>query len=232
MEKLLSSLLRTARSLLAPGMLRLFLKTMLLSLIVLLWFILFSSLAVSWLSHNLQGQAAANYLPWLGSIGGTMIAWILFPAIMPVIVKCFDAQVVLMIEEETYPDTKQLPSAPFWPDFLQDMRFSCMAILLNLLVLPLYMLPVLNLVLFYLLNGYLLGHEFFRMAARRHVPAHEIQQLCQRYAAVIILAGIVLTLIATIPVINVLAPFLSIAFMVHLYHRLDRRLTVEFVSAD
>jgi len=232
MEKLLFSTFRSMRSLLVPGMLRVFTKTSVLTLIVLLWFILCSSFAVSWLTHNLQGQAIADFLPWLGSISGTTIAFILFPALMPIIVKFFDAQIALLIEEEDYPNTKLPPRTPFWRELMHDLRFSLMAIGLNLLVLPLYMLPVLNLVLFYLLNGYLLGHEFFLMAARRHVPLYEAQELFQRSGSTIILAGIALTVLATIPVINVLAPFLGIVFMVHLYHRIDQRLTVEFVPAE
>lgn len=232
MEKLLFSWLRTLKSLALPGMLRVFAKTIMFTLFVLVWFIAFTIVAVSWLSHNLQGHAAADFLPWLGSIGGMTIAWILFPALMPIIIKFFDMQIVLLIDEKDYPDMLKPKRSEFWLELLQDMRFSLVAIVLNIIVFPLYMLPVVNLFLFYLLNGYMLGHEFFLMVARKHVPEHEAQQLFQRYGATIILAGIAITLLATIPVINVLAPFISIAFMVHLYHRLDRRHAVELITAD
>lgn len=232
MEKLIAPFMRTLHSLAVPGMLMVMAKTIVFSVIALVWFILFSVLAVSWLTHTLQGHAIADFLPWLGSIGGTTIGWILFPAVMPIITKFFDAQIVLLIDEKDYPDMLKPRSSQFWLELLHDMRFSLMAITLNIVVFPLYMLPIVNLLLFYLLNGYMLGHEFFLMAARRHVPEHEAQELFHRYGTTIILAGIALTLFATIPVINVLTPFLGIAFMVHLYHRLDRRFTIEFISVD
>jgi CysZ protein len=232
LEKFSFSCIRAIRSLLAPGMLVLLAKSIVFTLIALFWFLLCSSLFFSWLSHTLQGQAIANFLPWLGSIGGTMIAWILFPALMPIIIRFFDTQIALLIEEEDYPDTARPAEAPFWKELLHDLRFSATAILLNILVLPLYMLPVINLILFYLLNGYLLGREFFVIAARRHIPVYEAQELFHRYGTTIILSGIALVMLATIPVINVLAPFWGIAFMIHLYHRLDQRFTVEFVPID
>ena len=85
---------------------------------------------------------------------------------------------------------------------------------------PLYLLPLFNLCLFYLLNGYLLGREFFVMVARRHMPIETAEALRKAHSRPVTIAGIALALCATIPIANFFAPFWGIAVMTHLYHRL------------
>src|SRR5262249_47955089 len=148
-----------------------------------------------------------------------MIAWFLFPGIMPVIVSFFDNRIADIIERQDYPAAPAQP-AEFLPEMLHDLRFSCVTILLNILVLPLYLFPLLFPFVFYGLNGYLLGREFFVMAARRHMPIVEAEALRKRHANSVLAAGVILTLLATIPIVNLFAPFWGIAIMVHLYHRL------------
>ena len=71
-----------------------------------------------------------------------------------------------------------MPPAPFWPELLHDLGFTVKALLLNILVLPLYLVPVLNLVLFYWLNGRLLGREYFVMdkcgCRRKYCHKHRV----------------------------------------------------------
>jgi len=229
MDVLIISSLRAVRSLFTPGMFSVFILSILVTIASLIGFITFSSMFFGWLSAHMENHPTlAHLLPWIGSIGATLIAWILFPGIMPVIVNFFDDRIARLIERHDYPTVIQrIPS--FWPEFLHDMRFSAMAIGLNILVLPLYLLPVINLFLFYVLNGYLLGREFFSMAARRHLSIADTEILRKRYARTVMTAGIILTVLATVPVINLFAPFWGIAVMVHLYHGLARTPRVEIL---
>ncbi len=147
-----------------------------------------------------------------------MIAWFLFPGIMPVIVNFWGDRIGDIIEEQDY--VKPAAARPFWPELLHDVRFSFMTLLINILVLPLYLLPVINFLLFYGLNGTLLGREFFVMAARRHVSLEEAFALRKRNSWIIFMVGVLLVVCATIPIVNLFAPFWGIAVMTHLYHRL------------
>lgn len=230
METLLTSALRALKSLFTYGMLEVFVKSIAVTIVTLVCFILFSSLFFNWLAHALQGGAIANFLPWLGSIGASLIAWILFPAIMPVIINFFDDTIAFLIEEQDYPKSLKGHEQAFWPKFWHDTRFSLFALGVNILVLPLYLVPVLNMCLFYFLNGYLLGREFFRMVARRHVSERESDTMYHNHSALIMTTGVLLAIMATIPVANLFAPFLGIAMMVHLYHRLEPLLELELVT--
>src|SRR5690606_18771637 len=108
-----------------------------------------------------------------GGLAALILAWFLFPGIMPVIVHFFDNRIAGAIERRDYPASPQPAQQPFWPEFWHDVRFALLAVGLNLLALPLYLFPPLNLLVFYGLNGYLLGREFFGMVARRHLAASQ-----------------------------------------------------------
>ena len=221
MDKLIYAAFRAVRSLFTYGMLKIFIKSIIVTLIALFGFIFLSGIFFDWLAHLLQTHAIAHFLPWLGSIGASIIAWMLFPGIMPLIISFFDETIARLIEKQDYPYAMSDQEQPFWPNLWHDLRFSIKAIGLNILVLPLYLVPVLNLCLFYVLNGYLLGHEFFCMAARRHLSLQETDALYHRNRTLIIATGALLTMMATLPFLNLFAPFWGIAAMVHLYHCLQ-----------
>lgn len=153
----------------------------------------------------------------LGSIGGMVIAWFLFPLLYPLLVSFFDNQIVTAIEREDYP---QIPPAkpPFWPNILQDMLFCLKAVCLNIICLPLYLMPLAGIFIYYSLNGYLLGTQFFRMAAGRRVSTTEAAVLEKNMRYAIFSSGVAISLCSTIPVLNLIAPVLGVAIMLHLFH--------------
>lgn len=214
MEALIDSSFRAVRSLATPGMPLVFVLCILTTIGALTGFVLLGTTFFVWLAGRLHHPDIVA-----GSIALPVIAWFLFPGIMPVFVSFFDNRIAEIIERHEYPATP-VHTPTFWPELLHDLRFSAMTIILNILVLPLYLLPVINLFLFYILNGYLLGREFFVMAARRHSSARDAETLRKRHGKTVFAAGIFLTFLATLPIINLFAPFWGIAVMVHLYRRL------------
>lgn len=153
----------------------------------------------------------------LGSAGGMIVAWFLFPLLYPILVSFFDDKMADVIEREDYP---QLPPAkpPFWPTILNDMVFSLKAIGLNIICLPFYFIPLFGIALYYLLNGYLLGTQFFRMAAGRRVDMDEAEKMRKAAHYQILSAGVAISFCSTIPLLNLAAPLLGVATMLHLFH--------------
>ncbi len=218
MPLLIASMKRAVSSLLIPGMLTVALWSILLALAVL------AALAVAlvagfdwWLGAAYPGS---EWGVWLAGAGSVILAWFLFPGIMPVIVNFFDAHIAGLIERHDYPKHRPARDMPFMPELWHDVRFSLMAVTLNILIIPLYFVPIINLFIFYLLNGWLLGREFFVMAARRHMPISDAVALRRRNGRIVTLAGMALALLATVPFVNLLAPFWGIALMTHLFHGL------------
>lgn len=209
--------IKSLRSLLLPEILKLFLWCLLAYAIG--WW------ALAWVVSGAIGAyigvtgAEGFFVHILGSMGGMMIAWFLFPLLYPILVNFFDDKMAEAIERQDYPG---LPPAqpPFWPTMLGDVLFSLKAIGLNLLCLPLYIVPGLGMMLYYALNGYLLGTQFFRMAAGRRVNAQEAVAMEQGARYSIWGTGIAISACATVPFLNLASPLLGVASMLHLFHAL------------
>ena len=63
--------------------------------------------------------------------------------------------------------------SPLVASVAMGMRFAILSILVNLIVLALTLFTGVGLASFFVLNGYLLGREYFELAAMRHVSAAE-----------------------------------------------------------
>jgi CysZ protein len=97
---------------------------------------------------------------------------------------------------------------------------------LNLLVLPLYLLPVANALIFYALNGYLLGREYFEMVAPRRLEQGPRRELWRRRRLGFFLAGVAFAFFSTLPLVNLLAPVVAAAAMTHLVESYRRPLAL------
>lgn len=202
-------------NLLLPEVIKLFMLCLL--VYVLGWFGL-SSLIGSIMSGWANVNGAEGFIIHLMiGMGGWMIAWFLFPLLYPVLVSFFDDYMAEAIEKRDYP---HLPPAhpPFWPTFLGDLWFSVKAILLNILLLPFYFIPFLGVVLYFCVNGQLLGRQFFRMVAGRRVDEKRARELIVSHRLPIFLGGVAVSVSATIPLLNLVSPLLAVAVMLHLFH--------------
>lgn len=214
---LVSNFTKALHNLLLPNIIKIFLLCMLVYIVG--WS------AITWgISGIISGYIATTatdgfFVHALGSIGGVVIAWFLFPLLYPVLISFFDEKIAEIIEREDYPS---LPASepPFWPTLTNDILFSLKAIGLNIICLPLYLIPLLGIIIYYGLNGYLLGKQFFRMAAGRRVSESEAALLQKKAGKSILLIGIAISFCATIPLLNLAAPVLGVAAMLHLFHEL------------
>ena len=80
-----------------------------------------------------------------------------------------------------------------------------------------------NLFVFFGLNGYLLGREYFELAALRRMDAHAVRSLRRRFGWRMFASGVLITLLLSLPVVNWLMPMVAIAFMVHHIEEIERR---------
>jgi len=102
------------------------------------------------------------------------------------------------------------------------LKFAAIAVLLNLLVLPLYFVPALNVLVFMVLNGYLLGREYFELIAFRRLDAAAARLLWRRFRGKLFVSGVVITAMLSIPFVNWFMPVIAAAFMVHVFEGLRR----------
>lgn len=133
----------------------------------------------------------------------------------------FSDQVAARVEEIHYPDA---PGAEpdFWDGLLESLAVMGAVLLVGLvsLVLTPFLGPLAP-VLFYCANGWLLGREFFQMAARRHLPEPEATRLRKARGIAVTALGVMIAFALTIPVVNIAVPVLAVASFTHLYHLLS-----------
>lgn len=172
-----------------------------------------------------------DVLDWVAGfvVGLTLIivSAVLFPGVATIIVGFFLEDVVAAVEKKHFPTEPPARPQPVSEVVASTARFALMVIGLNLLCLPLYLIlmfvPPFNLVLYYLLNGYLVGREYFELVALRRMDPIAATHMRKRSRGRVLMAGILLTFLLTIPIINFLTPVIATAFMVHVFHSLPGR---------
>jgi len=156
-----------------------------------------------------------------------VVSAILFPGVATIIVGFFLEEVVTAVEAKHYPCEPQAREQPVGEVIASTSKFALAVVILNLLCLPLYLIlmfvPPFNLVLYYLLNGYLYGREYFELVAHRRMGPMAARSMRQRNRGKVLFAGILLTFLLTIPIINFLTSVIATAFMVHVFHGLPGR---------
>lgn len=130
--------------------------------------------------------------------------------------------VAAAVEARHYPDLPPVTPVPMGEGLKDSINFLGVIIAVNLVALILYFFvgpfaPV----LFWAVNGFLLGREYFQLVAMRRVGRAGAIAARRRHMPKIWMAGSLMAIPLTIPVINLFVPILGAATFTHLYHRLE-----------
>ena len=160
-----------------------------------------------------------------GGAGFLLVALILFPALSGVFISLFLDDIATAVEQKHYPADAPGHDLKLYDSLLLSLRFTVVMVLLNLVALPLYLLflivtPV-AMALFYCLNGYLLAREYFELVSARHLDVKGVWRARKRNIWTIMPAGILLAFLMTVPVVNLIAPIIATAAMVHIFKELE-----------
>ncbi|MEM7319890.1 MAG: EI24 domain-containing protein [Pseudomonadota bacterium] len=128
------------------------------------------------------------------------------------------------VEDRHYPNLPIVRPVPFWDGLKDTVNFLGVLILANILALILYAFfaPLAPLI-FWGLNGFLLGREYFTLAAARRLGRAEAKKLRSRHNGTIWLAGTLMAVPLSIPLINLMIPVLGAATFTHIFHALNDR---------
>lgn len=218
---MLHSVFRTIGAIFDIALWRIILITAMLNIVVWTVFVV-----VIWQIMDLTVWQRVHWLETLVdtfSIGAAMvIAWFLFPLTFPVVASFFDGQIVRHIEKRYYPESANLPrpQTAMVKELSHEGLFLLKVLGINIILLPIYFIPLINFFVYSAVNGYLLGREFFGMVTSHyHTPA-ERNALYKKHRTTIIWGGVLLLMVAAVPLVNLCVPVLAVVFMMHLYHRL------------
>lgn len=128
------------------------------------------------------------------------------------------------VEARHYPNLPPVPHRGFYQNLVGSVNFLGVLIVVNLLaLLGYFLLGPFGPLMFWAVNGYLLGREYFQMVAERRLSPAAAKSLRAAHAGKIWLAGALMAAPLSVPFVNLLVPVLGVATFTHIFHRLGRR---------
>ena len=164
-------------------------------------------------------ETIVDVLGWAATL---VLTWFLFPAVFTVISSLFLERVAGATEARHYADLPEAPGARLGAALGATAGFLAAMVVLNLVMLIFLLIPPLFPFVFYGVNGYLLGREFFELVALRRIGLEEVRHLRKAHRGRLFLAGVVIAFLFTVPGLNLVAPVIATAAMVHLFENFRR----------
>lgn len=188
--------------------------------------------ALMWLLNYFVGPEAT--LPFIGEVTwlNDLVSWtalfsmivlsvFLMVPVASAITSLFLDDVADAVEERHYPHLPRAERVPFWDAVRDTVNFLGVLIGANLLAFVLYaFFAPFALFIFWGLNGFLLGREYFTLAAMRREGRAGAKALRKRHFGKIWIAGILMAMPLSLPLINLVIPILGAATFTHLYHQI------------
>ncbi|MEB8388106.1 EI24 domain-containing protein [Rhodobacteraceae bacterium KMM 6894] len=158
---------------------------------------------------------------WGGLIVMLIASAFLMVPVASAITSLFLDRVAQAVEDRHYPSLPPARPVGIIEGLRDSVVFLGVLIAANLLALIAYLLlPFAALAIFWGVNGYLLGREYFQLVAMRRMTPDAARALRKRHWLRIWGAGVLMAMPLTVPLINLLIPVLGAATFTHLVHAL------------
>jgi uncharacterized protein involved in cysteine biosynthesis len=128
------------------------------------------------------------------------------------------------VEDRHYPGLPPVTPVRLGDSLVDSLNFLGLVIAANVLALVLYIFagPFIP-VVFWAVNGWLLGREYFTLVATRRLGREGAKALRAQNSGRIWLAGILMAAPLSVPLVNLVIPVLGVATFTHLFHRMASR---------
>lgn len=174
-------------------------------------------------------------IPFVGPVSGlgTLLSWgsallmlVLSVFLMMPVASAFTSlfldDVSQAVEDRHHPGLPPALKQSFGDAAVDTLNFFGLLVGLNVLALLLYpfagpFIPV----VFWAVNGMLLGREYFTLVAARRLGRPAAKALRKRHWLSVWWAGSLMAAPLSIPLVNLLIPVLGVATFTHLFHRLN-----------
>jgi uncharacterized protein involved in cysteine biosynthesis len=188
-------------------------------------------LLVNWLLGPEASLPLIGPVTWvndLATVTGFLVMLVLSVFLMvPVasaITSLFLDDVAQAVEDRHYPALPPVGHQGIGEAVKDSVAFLGVLIAANLLALVLYVIfAPFALFIFWGLNGFLLGREYYTLAAMRRVGREEAARLRRRHMGTIWMAGVLMAMPLSIPLVNLVIPILGAATFTHIFHKLQAR---------
>lgn len=163
-------------------------------------------------------------IPWLdivvdvlGGLTTAVITWFLFPGVVSAVIGFFLEDIAAKVEARHYPGLPPASGLGLAGTVRTTLAYLGVLVALNLLTLPFLLFPPVFPFVFYAVNGYLLSREYFELVALRRVGPDDARTIRRAHRGKLFAVGVIIAVLLTVPVVNLLAPVVATAAVVHLF---------------
>jgi len=168
---------------------------------------------------------------WIGDLLGwgslflmLFLSTFLMVPVASAITSLFLDEVASAVEAKHFTHLPDVKGVPFYESLRDTINFLGILIGANIVAILLYvMLPFAAIFIFWALNGFLLGREYFQIAAMRRLGREGAKQARKEHFGMIWLAGCLMAVPLTIPLLNLFIPILGAATFTHLFRQTQMR---------
>jgi len=164
--------------------------------------------------------ALAWFLSIMATLGIVTGAVFLMPAVTNVVGSFFVDDVADAVEREHYPAEPAGRALPILTAVIEGLKFALLSVIVYVVALPFVLFAGFGVLILFVANAYLLGRNFFELAAMRFYPPWEAKELRKRNAGTVFFAGMIVAAFVSIPIVNLATPVFAMALMVHLHKRI------------
>ncbi len=169
---------------------------------------------------HLPASAIAWLLSFAAGLGIIVGSVLLMPAVTALVASFFADQIADEVERVHYPADPRGAALPLWLAMLEGGKTALLAVVVYICAAPFLLFAGVGAVMFFLATAWLLGREYFELAAMRFRPPDEAKALRKRNAATVYLGGLLIAAFVSIPIVNLATPLFAMALMVHVHKRL------------
>jgi CysZ protein len=198
-------------------------------------------IAVFHLLEWLSGAGIGWLETWIGPVAHAplaVLAWILaitlglglftgaimlMPAATALVASFFADEIAERVECSHYPADPPGVALPLWRAAFEGMRTALLAMAVYLCTVPFFLFAGIGAVMFFIATAWLLGREYFDLAAMRFHPVAEAKALRHRQRVEVFTAGLFIAGFVSIPILNLATPLFGTALMVHVHKKLTMR---------
>ena len=170
-------------------------------------------------------QTPWKILVWVLTIAATFGiitgAVFLMPAVTAFVGTFFVDEIADEVERTHYPADAPGRALAIPRAVYEGVKTALLAVVVYLCAMPFLLFAGLGLVIMFVATAYLLGREYFLLAAMRFRPPDEAKALRRARSTSVFMAGLLIALFVSIPIVNLATPLFAMALMVHMHKRLS-----------
>jgi uncharacterized protein involved in cysteine biosynthesis len=167
-----------------------------------------SLFTIGWLETIIDG---------LGGLATFILTWMLFPGFISVVMALFLETIARAVEAKHYPHLEPAQGVSTGEAVYASIKFIAVLIALNLFLLLFLFFPPIFPFVFYAVNGYILGREYFELVSLRRMNPAQARALRKQHKGKVLAFGILIAFLLSIPMVNLLTPVIATAAMLHLF---------------